>query len=455
MSIFVSHANPEDNDIARWLTLQLAKNGYRVWCDLTQLLGGEDFWSDIELTLRENTNKFLFILSRTSNTKQGTLQELHLADVVAKKRGIKDFIIPLIIDNLPSNEFNIQLSRRNAIKFNESWADGLSVLLDKLNKDSVEKIPSFGPGNVAHWWKTQYANDCHIVNKVDKHLSNLFAIKKIPNSLFIHELKDTFQNVFGPFLYPCRRYKQYLISFALKENLKKDFSLAKIVSETVELSYDDFIKGNNGLNLPENTARSIMTDLLRQAWEFSIEDFKLSKHLMGRKSVTGYFKNNVIRSNRLKLSGIYEKDVMRGIVGFGTRKDWEGNILGKRYWHYAVQFRPSFVPVFSYIAISHVLFSYDGEHILPNTKTLHRLRRSTCKDWWNPEWRDKVFSMIQWISSNQPTIKFSLSPSSFVEISSTPETVTSEVSFIEPNSKPISIEDDKEEDFEHENEDVD
>ena len=46
--VFVSHANPEDNEFARWLALRLAGEGFPVWCDLTELLGGEDFWKDAE-----------------------------------------------------------------------------------------------------------------------------------------------------------------------------------------------------------------------------------------------------------------------------------------------------------------------------------------------------------------------------------------------------------------------
>lgn len=33
--VFFSHANPEDNEVTRWLALQLARAGYAVWCDLT------------------------------------------------------------------------------------------------------------------------------------------------------------------------------------------------------------------------------------------------------------------------------------------------------------------------------------------------------------------------------------------------------------------------------------
>ncbi|HET6179083.1 MAG TPA: hypothetical protein VFE61_19295 [Candidatus Sulfotelmatobacter sp.] len=40
-TLLLSHANPEDNEFTLWLALQLANDGYRVWCDLTKLLGGE------------------------------------------------------------------------------------------------------------------------------------------------------------------------------------------------------------------------------------------------------------------------------------------------------------------------------------------------------------------------------------------------------------------------------
>jgi len=77
--VFVSHANPEDNDFARWLSLQLANEGYPVWCDVTRLLGGETFWEDIQDAIANRTAKFIFALSRNSNAKAGALDELNCA----------------------------------------------------------------------------------------------------------------------------------------------------------------------------------------------------------------------------------------------------------------------------------------------------------------------------------------------------------------------------------------
>src|SRR5438046_8150857 len=107
--LFISHANPEDNVFARWLSLQLARYGYPVWCDLTRLLGGEAFWTDIEKALRQRTVKFLYVLSRTSNSKDGPLNELQVASNVARDNALHDFIIRLAIDDLPSRKTRNQI----------------------------------------------------------------------------------------------------------------------------------------------------------------------------------------------------------------------------------------------------------------------------------------------------------------------------------------------------------
>jgi TIR domain len=110
--LFLSHATPEDNDFARWLALQLASEGYPIWCDLTKLLGGEDFWKDIQEAIRTRSIRFLFVLSRSSNAKDGTLQELACAKAVAAKLRpqIRDYIIALKIDDLPYSDVDIEIS---------------------------------------------------------------------------------------------------------------------------------------------------------------------------------------------------------------------------------------------------------------------------------------------------------------------------------------------------------
>jgi hypothetical protein len=83
--------------------------------------------------------KFLFVLSRSSNATQGALKELAVAGITADREKLHDFIVPLRVDDLPSGDMSIEITRLNAISFNESWANGLAMLLEKLEKDSVPR----------------------------------------------------------------------------------------------------------------------------------------------------------------------------------------------------------------------------------------------------------------------------------------------------------------------------
>lgn len=51
--------------------------------------------------------------------------------------GREDFVIPLKIDDLASDETTIELTRLNSIDFRGGWVGGLAKLLEKLEKDGV------------------------------------------------------------------------------------------------------------------------------------------------------------------------------------------------------------------------------------------------------------------------------------------------------------------------------
>jgi len=156
-TVLLSHANPEDNEFTLWLALQLANEGYRVWCDLTKLLGGEVFWDDIEEVIRSTASKVLYVLSRVSNVKDGPLRELQLAQNVARREKLRDFVIPLHIDDLPHNEITIELTRVTACSFENSWAAGLAALLDKLEQQGVPRSANFNRIAVNEWWRTRFS----------------------------------------------------------------------------------------------------------------------------------------------------------------------------------------------------------------------------------------------------------------------------------------------------------
>src|SRR5882757_7509853 len=101
-TLFISHASPEDNPFVLWLSSRLQLMGYKVWCDLEQFKGGErDFWGRIEIMIRDQSCKFLLVVSKHSMMSDGVLKEFHFAEQVAKENGIEDFILPLWVERVP------------------------------------------------------------------------------------------------------------------------------------------------------------------------------------------------------------------------------------------------------------------------------------------------------------------------------------------------------------------
>lgn len=212
-TVFLSHANPEDNRFTRWLALRLVREGYQVWSDLTGLLGGEDFWHEAERTIRERTAKFVYVLSRVSNAKPGPLKELHVAEAVARREGLRDFLIPVLIDDLPHSDINIQLARLNAIAFNASWASGVASLVTKLQQDGVPQSEAASAHLIGAWWRAHLNADEGVLAVPEDYVSNWFPIGGLPAGIWLHELhgQPTPETALA---YPAVWLRPYLISFA-------------------------------------------------------------------------------------------------------------------------------------------------------------------------------------------------------------------------------------------------
>jgi hypothetical protein len=298
--IFISHANPEDNMIAQWLSLQLAKEGYPVWCDLTKLLGGEDVWKNAEEAIRKGAIRFLYLLSKTSNVKDGPRMELSVARAAQKERGISNFIIPLKIDNLDYSSFNIEIKRLIAIDFANSWATGLQQLLEIFSKNGLKKEANFGPSVVSDWWRIQFNSKNQIVQEKEVCLSNWFKIKSLPEHICFHSYLDMrkrskFYGV-NEIDFPLYPYGQHLISFASSDDLSTSLrKLSVVIQETVSCNTLSFIAGNHPYkSLTVEISNNILLSLLRLGWEKFLRDLRLPVKDLSRRAKAFYFTDNLI-----------------------------------------------------------------------------------------------------------------------------------------------------------------
>ena len=118
--LFINYAS-EDGVLAEWLTLRLAAEGYKVWCDKVKLLGGESYPVDVDLGIKESTFRLISLLSKHSLKKPNPLKERTLAINLGKERKI-DFVIPLNVDGLSPTQLDWMTNDLTFIPFHQSWA---------------------------------------------------------------------------------------------------------------------------------------------------------------------------------------------------------------------------------------------------------------------------------------------------------------------------------------------
>lgn len=457
--VFISHANPADNEFSRWLALRLAIAGYPVWCDLTQLLGGEDFWRDAEEAIRERTIKFLYVLSRASNDKEGPRRELFVAATVQKVSHLKDFIIPLRVDDLPFAEMNIELARLNAIDFASQWATGLQQLLEKFDRDRIPVDARFTPNAVAQWWKTNVRADQGLASKPELYVSNLLPSQCEPNHIQIYVLDSPPRSVRPTPIpdapHPTIISGRSIITFAQWNEIKDiPFLEEPKMSSTYTVRMADFLAGESAQWLGSGQVRrNLVFTLLRLAWE------RFAKY----RGLITYEMSNDKRAFCFSLAG-----VGLNMIRFRTPLGWEGhralvgyttiqrqNIPVKRYWHFGIELRPVLAPRLYFAIKYHLAFSDDGWKLWEDTGRSHRARRRLGRDWWNPEWRDRVLAAVSWLAVGNATIRIPLGKDSAVLVASNPELFRSPVRFVDPDKSTVLVlsggdEEDDEEDEEEE-----
>jgi hypothetical protein len=430
--LFVSHANPEDNPFALWITTHLAREGYRVWCDLPQLLGGEKFWSEIEQHIRQDAIKVLYVLSRTSNTDcdRGFRKELHLADSEAKHHataGTKDFLIPLAIDDLGPADYNVYLQQRNAIPFQQGWADGFQRLLKKLRRDGVPKRSTTeGSGALAEWWRNYRSSMAGVKRKPTVFLSNWLPIEGIPERVQLHKLQDADAGKIGALdfdlPYPAIQHGDFLLSFAAASAYTNRLPPSISITSSESLPVPVVLAGRAECeHLDAKALRNTMVALLRVAWEAWISSRAVGIYELANGKTCAFFLKPDDGDAKGRFVDMDGKRAWRALTGFWSRTSKRNPaIVRKRHWHFALQATPKLHPCLVYHINSHVVCSVDGKEVWTDKRKMHRARRSQCKDWYNEEWRDRLLAALGNVSDEQPQIKIPLAPDLELLVSTKP-----------------------------------
>lgn len=424
--IFICHNNPDDNDQARWLGLQLMTLGYEVWCDVFNLKGGDKFWKEIENEIRNNTCKFLYILTNKSNQREGCLNELSVAEAVEKQIGDKRFIIALHFDaELNHDDININLKRKIDLNFKTDWQQGLKDLLKIFNegpKVKPREIPDFD--FIQNYWATIYLNDRKPIEKEESYSSNWFPFISFPEHLYLHNFKDMVPKGFNwkemPF--PTLGYKKLTATFGFCydfiEQLPKtehyNQALSKLynVSSVLNDNYgDDFISNK--------TLRNIINNLISVGFVNTIKQKELLLYEMSDKT-----------------SFCFREDVN------DEKKFGYGQLVGKRRerkWHFAFSGFPDLVHNV-FVFRSHILLSENGE-LITSKRIQQSGRRKQGANWWNKHWKHKLLSAVSKLVDEDGVFRIEVGANDYVLVSGEPLIFISHTSYIDPDESKEALDD--------------
>jgi hypothetical protein len=435
--IFISHATPQDNEFSIWLASRLEMFGYKVWIDKEGLIGGERFWATIQQAIMSSA-KVLFVYSKNIITqdgviKQGIENEIEYAKSIAIQFKIKDFIIPLHIDD-SSYHLVIGLPNLNQIPFNLNWAEGLKSLKKKLEKDDVP-CESIAPNSsISHWYENEYISNCSIISKKELFYTSWWSVDEIPKQFKMYQFANAAQakairEVNGNI--PLSLLSNVISSFDSNLNFRVNidgvfneikpieiftFSLLEVLegfeSETFPMHKDT---ENHFKRLIYNSVRDIFWR--KGLWKYEMSNKRLAFYLPKYESVK-------------KVSFIFP---------FSIRKKSK-SILGKfesvGSWHYAISIQPTLFPYVGFSLKSHIIFTEDGFKPVPDEKKQHSFRRKKGKRFFNEEWRDLMLAFLQRLKDPVGNIQAVVTQKGEVfKMKEWPEMYWSEVGYNDPLSQ--------------------
>ncbi len=393
-AIFISYAT-EDNELALWLARRLTSIGYKVWCDQFKLLGGEPYPADIDDAIRNGTFRLLALVSHSSNLKPNPTKERTLGLKLGAERGIKDFVIPLRVDDISSTELNWMVSDITFIDFNNGWRDGFHKLLKKLSTINAPKPVQNGMQLTAE----EFIHDESLSATNELLYSNCLRFLKIPEHLqqfqtgeplTEHELKITEER------WPCYPIDDYsVVSFqdppgSIKEALK----ITK--SSSIEWKKTDLLN-----NIP---VRNIVKNLLVNTLRFKC----LEKGLKLNDGGDLYFPKGLLDKDTINYLGYEGNKTHVQVFGERTYKGFDRETLGfvsrKFFYHLSPVFKiRDFSDDELRITLGVRLYIVEPGFEL-TIRSMNSRRKKVCKFWFNHEWFNRHLAILSFLSEGSDKI---------------------------------------------------
>jgi hypothetical protein len=431
--LFVTHAAPEDNEFALWLSSKLAMAGYCVWIDRRRLRGGADFWDEIERVLRNDALKQIIVFTENVR-KDGVKKELAIGEAVRKRIPDPKFMIPVRSSGIDFREAPPEFLRDHIIDAHPNWHDCLKELFQTLEDAGIPKRPSPDTEALSRIVDAREEGRRFIIERKEQLLTNWFPIT--PPEHIRYFGFEGLQEQTKAWLTDCKipyvPMGRLAGSFADPPAFAMASSFHLKTPTEYEVPFADFISGKNlGPYFEKGLASNDVVNLLRQHFDQLARKRGLLRNEFANKEVGWFFPDHLLPANRITFDTPEGRRIRR--VMSGKFKDLR--------WHVCIIAKPRVWPELVYRIHINVVLTTDGKTSLPGDKT-HARRRRLTKSWWNNVWRDRLLAAINHLAAGAQEITLEAGNIKF-QLATWPIVVGSDVSY-DAFDPPLVIEEDDE-----------
>lgn len=381
--LFISYAI-EDAAFCDWLALKLASEGYKVWYDRIKLLGGESYPRDIDSAIKEETFRFLSVLSSSSLCKPNPLKERTLALSISRETGT-DFVVPLLVEPLSASQLDWMHSDLTYIPFHSDWADGFSRLLKKLRAVNAPHDPEGTRRAVCDW----FAAKAQAVERSETLWTNLLPILQLPPMLRCFDVRKRDLPREVAETWPCYWHERRAWAF-VPPDVGPDVSCTEVASVRWAES-----EQHPGLNTCDALSFLVSRSLVAHCLRKGLQRDPRSWHQV-------YFPRGLLPGDKISFTTYTGKKTY--VLVTGERRFRSGESVVWNRYHLALGFAPAFEaygdPVIQ-LRIQLHLTNLEGRRLLP--RTAFSRRKAICKCWYNHQWLSRVLAICSWLAGGRDT----------------------------------------------------
>jgi len=432
-TLFISHAAPEDNQFALWLSSKLAMAGYTVWVDRNRLRGGHDFWDEIERVLRKDAIKQIVVFTQHVR-KPGVKKELALGEVVKSKLVDPNFIIGIRADDSPFSDAPPELLRGNILNAYPNWHDCLKDLFDTLDEYKVTREDSPGEPLLKSIVEAREEGRRFVSTAPEFALTNWFPITA-PSHIRYYKFEGL-QEHMDAWRRDCRlphvSHGRLIGAFADSRSFFDASSFQAHMTQAYQISFSHFVDGSDlGPYVDPRDARNDVVNLLRQHFDKSASERGLLPSKFSNGEIGWFFPDGLISGNKV---------TCRTPDGRRIRRSVSGKFKALR-WHLCLVAKPRIWPTLVYRLHANIVLSTDGRTAMSGDKT-HTRRRRLTRSWWNDVWRDRLLAAMSFLSDSAQELAMSAGETS-LRVSTWPLTTELPISY-EATDPPLPTDEDEE-----------